>query len=272
MDTTNDQKLEAALKQQQELDDKLYHTFADAAKHFADWLKGERDALAKGHEKSLEDQFAEVKRLEGESKTAAEKIAVIKAADDHVKARLLANNPYTNTSLDDAQAQWQQFEILLQKKSELLQEQIAEKKRGGLTEAQIKEVNDNFTYFDKDKNGFLSKKEVRVCLQSLGEESTPQDVAKLFAEYDKAGAGHITLSEFHRMMKNNLGDTDTHDEIIKSFKYLSYDREVITAAELRNVVNDRSFVDAQVNYLTKEMPPKGESLDYAAWTKAVFER
>jgi len=158
------------------------------------------------------------------------------------------------------------------KKSELLEEQIAESKRGGLSEAQLKEIAHNFQYFDKDKNGFLNKRELRTCLQSLGEECTPKDVKKVFAEYDQKNEGHITQDEFRRFMRNNLGDTDTHDEIIKSYKYLSYDRDVITSAELNAVVNDRTFTDHHVQYLTKEIPPKNNALDYATWTRAVFDR
>jgi len=199
-------------------------------------------------------------------------LASIAASDEKVKARNLANNPYTNVTKEDAHAQWQQFEILCNKKAELLEEQIAESKRGGLTEAQIKEIEHNFQHFDKDKNGFLSKRELRTCLQSLGEECTPKDLKKVLAEYDKKNEGHVTRSEFERFMRNTLGDTDTHDEIIKSFKYLSYDRDVITGAELNAVINDRTFTDHHVSYLQKEVPASGGGHDFPSWTKAVFER
>jgi len=266
-------KLDQALANQKAIDDGLYRSFADAAKDFSDWLKARRDTLASNTDKALDDQLKDVQNSKAEAKTAEAKIAAIAAADTKVKARNLANNPYTNVSLEDAQAQWQQFEILCSKKVELLEEQIAEKKRGGLTEAQVKEIHDNFTHFDKDKNGFLTKRELRTCLQSLGEESTQKDVAKILAEYDKKGAGHLTLEEFQQFMKNNLGDTDTYEEIIKSFKYLSYDRDVITGTELGAVVNDRTFTDRHVSYLTKEMPKgDGDVYKYEPWTKAVFER
>jgi len=265
-------KLEATLQAQKDLDDSLYKEFANSVKGFMDWLKGLRDSLASNTDKKLEEQLEDVHKSKGEGKTAEHKLAAISSADEKVKARNLANNPYTNVTKEDAAAQWQQFEILCSKKSELLEEQLAESKRGGLTEAQLKEIAHNFEYFDKDKNGFLNKRELRTCLQSLGEECTPKDVQKVFAEYDKKNEGHITQDEFRRFMRNNLGDTDTHDEIIKSYKYLSYDRNVITQAELNAVVNDRTFTDHHVQYLSKEMPPKDGALDYAHWTRAVFDR
>jgi len=265
-------RLEATLQAQKDLDDSLYKEFANSVKAFTDWLKGLRDHLASNTDKKLEEQLGDVHKSKAEGKLAESKLVSIAAADEKVKARNLANNPYTNITKEDAAAQWQQFEILCNKKAELLEEQIAESKRGGLTEAQLKEIAHNFQHFDKDKNGFLNKRELRTCLQSLGEECTPKDVQKVFAEYDKKNEGHITNEEFARFMRNNLGDTDTHDEIIKSFKYLSYDRDVITHTELNAVDNDRTFTAHHVQYLTKEMPPKDNACDFASWTKAVFER
>jgi Ca2+-binding EF-hand superfamily protein len=269
---TKRSKLEATLQAQKDLDDRLYKEFAHAIKDFTDWLKGHRDHLASSSDKKLEEQLDDVRKSKGEGKTAEGKLGAIGVADQKVKARHLANNPYTNVTIEDAQAQWQQFEILCNKKAELLEEQIAESKRGGLTEAQIKEIEHNFEYFDKDKNGFLSKRELRTCLQSLGEECTPKDLKKVLAEYDKKNEGHVTKEEFRRFMRNTLGDTDTHDEIIKSFKYLSYDREVISGAELNAVINDRTFTDHHVHYLVKELPGKDNAHDFVSWTKAVFER
>jgi len=241
-------------------------------KDFTDWLKAHRDTLASSTHKSLQEQLDDVNKTSQESKTAESKLAVINETASKVEARNLANNPYTNVTKEDAAAQWQQFGVLCQKKKDLLIEQLAESKRGGLTEAQLKEIHHNFNHFDSDKNGFLNKRELRTCLQSLGEECTPKDIAKVLAEYDKKNEGHLTLEEFERFMKASLGDTDTHDEIIKSFKYLSYDREVITPPELAAVVNERSFNDHHVEYLTKEVPGKDGGLDFASWTKAVFER
>jgi Ca2+-binding EF-hand superfamily protein len=265
-------KLEATLQAQKDLDDSLYKEFANSVKDFTDWLKGHRDNLASNTDKKLEEQLADVQKSKAENKTAESKLAAISGADEKVKARHLANNPYTNVTKEDAHAQWQQFEILCNKKAELLEEQIAESKRGGLTEAQIKEIEHNFQHFDKDKNGFLSKRELRTCLQSLGEECTPKDLKKILEEYDKKNAGHVTREEFERFMRNTLGDTDTHDEIIKSFKYLSYDRDVITGAELTAVVNDRTFTDHHVSYLGKELPAKDQAHDFITWTRAVFDR
>jgi len=200
------------------------------------------------------------------------KIAAIQEADAKLQARELANNQYTNFSLGDAQSGLEAFKVLVAKKLELVKEQIEDKKRGGLTPEQLKEIHDNFKYFDKDSNGFLNKKELRTCLQSLGEESTPKDIAKVLADYDKEGKGHLTSSEFELFMKSSLGDTDTKDEICKSFRYLSYDKAYILPVEIGNVVNNRSFTDHHVEYLKANMSAKEAGLDFEKWTQEVFDR
>jgi len=263
-------KLDAALAAQKALNDSLYKAFAAAVTDFNGHIKGLRDALAADGKKSLEEQLA---AAQGVSWGGAEgKIAAIQAADAKIQERELANNPYTNVTLGDVQSVLEGLKALYTKKVALLKEQIEDKKRGGLTPEQLKEIDENFRYFDKDSNGFLNKKELRTCLQSLGEESTPKDIARVFAEYDAEKKGRLTRADFERFMRASLGDTDTPDEIKKSFRYLSYDKDHILTAELNNVVNNRSFTDHHVKYLSGEMPAKGAGLDFEAWTAAVFAR
>jgi len=262
--------LEAALASQKALNDSLYKAFADAVNAFTAGIKGLRDGLAADAKKSLEEQLASAQAVDIASAEA--KLGPIQAADAKIQARELVNNPYTNVTFADAQSQLEGLKVLLAKKVELVKEQLEDKKRGGLSPEQLKEIHENFRYFDKDSNSFLNKKELRTCLQSLGEESTPKDIERVLREYDKEGKGHLTLHNFERFMKASLGDTDTAEEILKSFKYLSYDKDYILAVELHNVDNNRSFTEHHVKYLSKEMSPKGDGLDYQKWTAEAFAR
>jgi len=273
LDTAAKQKrttLEAALASQKALNDSLYKAFADAVTDFTTVVKGLRDSLADDGKKSLEEQLAAAQAVDVASAEA--KLGPIQAADAKIQARELANNPYTNVTYGDAQSQLEGLKALLVKKIELIKEQLEDKKRGGLTPEQLKEIHENFKYFDKDSNGFLNKKELRTCLQSLGEESTPKDLERVLNEYDSEKKGVLTLEAFERFMKHSLGDTDTVEEIVKSFKYLSYDKDHILGAELNNVINNRSFTDHHVAYLLKEMSAKGEGFDFEKWTAEVFAR
>jgi len=246
--------------------------FADAASKFEAWLKEKKNALSTSNEGDLEAQLATVQGQLDDTKEAEESLADIASKDEAVQARNIGLNPHSNLTTGDLKAQWTQFQVLLSKKKTLLEEQIEESKRGGLTEEQEKEIHDNFAYFDKDNNGFLGKKELRVCLQSLGEESRPKDIAKLMELYDKDNSNTIKKAEFVEFMKANLGDSGTEPELVQSFKYLCYDKDHITETELANVVNDKGFKDHHVEYLKKEAGAKGDGYDYAGWTTAAFAR
>jgi len=220
----------------------------------------------------LEQQLTEVQKSLGDTHEATDKIHGLEQHDQKVQARGLATNPHTNVTLADARSQWEQFVLLLQKKKQLLEEQLEEIKRQGLTKEQMQEIEDNFNFFDKDKNGRLTRPELKVCLQSLGEESTPKDIVAILAEYDPKKNGFVLKDDFTRFMFKILGDSDTEEELIKSFKYLSYDKDIVLKEELSNVVNGKTFKDHHVAYLLKEMHPSGVGYDFVAWNHAAFAR
>jgi actinin alpha len=264
--------LEKALQEQKDLNDRLCKEFADAANGFDSWLKEKRSALAQGSDGELEQQLEACKGVLADTAEADGKLADINTKDSAVKARQIDMNPHTNLTAGDLQSEWSQYQLLLKKKIQLIEEQIAEAASGGLSDEQRKEINDNFAYFDKDNSGCLAIKELRACLQSLGEESRPQDIAKLLEKYDKDNSRTIKHDEFVDFMKENLGDSGTEEEIVHAFKLLCYSKEFVTETELTNVINNKSFKEHHVTYLQKECQPSGEGYDYAAWTTAAFSR
>lgn len=264
--------LEAELERQKKINDDLCKAFAEAVKHFSDHLAHAKASI-NDKEAKLEDLLAKVQALLGSSATADGLLAKVAEAGDKVKARLITINPYTNLTTQDLQAQWYQFQLLAGKKKELLEQEIENSKRSGLTEEQVREVNDNFNYFDKDKSGVLERRELRQCLQSLGEAASPADVLAILKEYDPAGKGHITKAEFTKFMIKRLGDSNTKDEILQGFKYLSLDKETIPGELLDAVVNDLTFKQHHVEYLKKEMKKASDgAYDFPTWTGEVFAR
>ena len=264
--------LEAELERQKKIDDDLCKAFADAVKQFSDHLASAKASI-NDKDAKLEDLLAKVVSLLSNNQQAEGILKKVSDAGEKVQARLITINPYTNVTSQDAQAQWYQFQLLLQKKKELLDQEIENSKRSGLSEDQVREVNDNFNYFDKDKSGLLERRELRQCLQSLGEAASPADVLVILKEYDPAGKGHITKAEFTKFMIKRLGDSNTKDEIIQGFKYLSLDRETIPGELLEAVVNDLTFKQHHVEYLKKEMKKGGDgSYDFPTWTEEVFAR
>lgn len=263
--------LEAALQQQKDTNDNLCKEFADSAKEFQSWLNAKRVALASS-EGDLSKQMEDAQAALADTSEAEAKMADFDAKSEAVTAREIPMNPHTNLTAGDLKSDWEQYLMLLRKRIELLEEQIEEQKRGGLTVEQAQEIDQNFSYFDKDGNGFLGKKELRVCLQSLGEESKPKNIAAMMETYDTDNSGTIKKDEFVKFMKATLGDSGTEPEMIQAFKHLAYYRDSIKEVELNNVVNDKSFKTHHVEYLGKECTAKDEGYDYTEWTARSFAR
>lgn len=60
----------------------------------------------------------------------------------------------------------------------MLQNEIANEKLKGLSPEQIAEIEDNFKQFDEG-SGVLSKKQLKACLYSLGEERTRSQIDEI---------------------------------------------------------------------------------------------
>jgi len=262
--------LENCLQEQKDINHGLCKAFADHVKTFTDYMKSLKAAIS-DEKASLEDILAAVVN-QLEEKQASGQLAAIDEASQKIINRNLLHNPLTPITLGDVQAQWSQYGSLLLKKKAVLEEQLDAKKRSGLTVEQVEEINHNFAYFDANKNGVLSMGEMRTLLQSLGEDSGRVHVQKIFDEFDQKKKGNLDHSEFMQFMTANLGDSDAAEEIIKSFKYLSFDRPIISDKELSSVVNQKTWKDDHVEYLIKDMPAKDGGYDYESWTSTVFAR
>jgi len=264
--------LEGDLKKQKDINDGLCKDFANKIKAFNDWLDSKKKILEDAKTKPLEEQLKTSENLEATKSEANPKIEEAKTAHSKIVARKIINNPHTQVTVGDIVSLNDQWAIMIHKNKELVLQQIEDKKKQGLTEEQLKEIKDNFNYFDKDKTGFLEKRELRPLLQSLGEESSSKAVDAVIKQYDADGDGKLKFEEFMNLMKKNLGDADSEQEIIISFKFLSYEREIITAIEMTNVINDLSWKERHVEYLKKEMKGKDGGYDFPTWTKEAFAR
>jgi Ca2+-binding EF-hand superfamily protein len=263
--------LEAELERQKKINDDLCKAFAEAVKAFTAWLQKAK-ASVNDKDAKLEVLLHLVEKTLSNTSEVDGLLANVTSSGEKVRARLITINPYTNLTVEDAQAQWYQFQLMLQKKKDLLVQEIENSKRLGLTEEQMREVNDNFDYFDKDKTNFLERRELRACLQSLGEDANPTHVAELINQYQEGNNGKISKNGFTQLMLKRLGDSNTKEEILQGFSYLSLEKPSILAELLEAVVNELTFKTHHVEYLKKEMKPTAGGLDYNTWTAEVFAR
>jgi len=263
--------LTSELENQKNINDTLCKDFNAAVHVFSDFYEVKKKKASE-KEGSLEEQLAFVSSILDASADAESKLAAINTVDEKVKARLITVNPYTNVTSQDCAAQWNQFVLFLNKKKDLLVTEIENSKRAGLSEEQIREVNDNFDYFDKDKSEKLEIRELRSCLQSLGEDSTPAGTKAILALYDKDKDSTISKKEFVDFMWKKLMDTNTKEEILEGFKLISLERETVAGDYLSAIVNHLTFKEHHVTYLKAEMKHTDDEYDYNTWTTEVFDR
>ena len=74
-----------------------------------------------------------------------------------------------------------------------------------LTEDQIAECREAFSFFDKDGDGSITCEELRTVMTSLGKNPTTSELQEMIQEVDLDGNGTIEFSEFLIMMSRKLG-------------------------------------------------------------------
>ena len=86
-----------------------------------------------------------------------------------------------------------------------------------MTEELIGDFSDAFKTFDPDKDGYLSLKELRDLLISLGHDVTKKEFNEKTYEIDIKGNVTIDFKEFILLMARKMRDYDNEDENIESF-------------------------------------------------------
>lgn len=57
-----------------------------------------------------------------------------------------------------------------------------------------------FTVMDLDKDGFISFQDLKLFLQSIGEQRSEEEVREMLRDADVDGDQHISYDEFVRLM------------------------------------------------------------------------
>lgn len=106
---------------------------------------------------------------------------------------------------------------------------------GGFLE--LRDMARQFQIMDKDKNGLLSKEELKIGLSNFlrvfNFEITRADFEKLFAAFDKNGDSNVSYDEFIRGLRGDMNERRV-DLVKKCFELLDADKSgSITTAEIK---------------------------------------
>ena len=101
----------------------------------------------------------------------------------------------------------------------------------------IKEFKEAFDIFDKDKDGYITIKELDQIMKNLGQSPTESELQDMINEVDIDGSGTIDFRDFLEVMMKRLKETDSEDELIEIFNILDTDGNgLINSNELLNVM------------------------------------
>ncbi|KAL3874260.1 hypothetical protein ACJMK2_037300 [Sinanodonta woodiana] len=125
-----------------------------------------------------------------------------------------------------------------------------------LKEEQIAEFRDAFALFDKEKNGYITHKEMGTVMRTLGQNPTETELQEWVHEFDTEGKGTINFSQFLLMMVKKMKDEDSQDSnVLQYFKVFDRDNNgFISTAELRHILTNmgEKLTDEEVDEMIRE--------------------
>ena len=115
-------------------------------------------------------------------------------------------NTLTSVAPPQAQQQQQHYQVTMGKDNK------------GLSQEQVEEIEEAFKLFDVDSSGSIDYRELKAAMKALGVVVDKSELRKMITDVDADGSGSVEFPEFLTMMTAKMGDADTKDEIMKTFK------------------------------------------------------
>ena len=107
----------------------------------------------------------------------------------------------------------------------------------GISDDMINEFKEVFNIFDKDKDGYITAKELGDLIRNLGQNPTEAEIQNMINEVDINNNGAIDFKEFLDIMLKKLKDSESEEELIEAFKIFDKDGNgLIGSEELLNVM------------------------------------
>jgi Ca2+-binding EF-hand superfamily protein len=247
--------------EKQRADDKACRALAAAADPFAKKIADNTLTISEAKD-TLEKQLETVKTLK--THPTCDELKAISAAQKVVDERAIIYNRHTLNNAPDCEVQHKQYQEYTKSKQEMLEGEIEFLALRGLTREQYVEIKQQFDQFDKDKSGFLDKREFRSCLYSVGEERGKKEIDAILAKVGNGDPNKVKISYdgYKEFMIEQLGDTDTEAELIKGFQLMNRQETTCQWTVMQNVMEQHHLDYIKATHGT----------DYTGWVKSVFAR
>lgn len=106
-----------------------------------------------------------------------------------------------------------------------------------IPENRIKDFREAFEIFDKDKDGYITAKELIQVMKSLNQDPSEQEINEMIKQVDLDNNGRIDFNEFAELMTKRSKETDIEEEVINAFRVLDKQGQgTISTVELRHLM------------------------------------
>ena len=143
-----------------------------------------------------------------------------------------------------------------------------------LTEDKINEFKEAFEIFDKDKDGYITTKELGDSMKNLGQTPSEAELQDMINEVDIDGNGTIDFKEFLGLMARKMRDNDSEEELIEAFKVFDRDGNgLISNVELQHVMTSlgENITMDEVDEMIKEADLDGDGyINYEEFVKMIM--
>ena len=187
----------------------------------------------------------------------------VQSINDALVAAGELDNPYTRETVASLKTRVDVLETLVRDKQTFLEAQLT-RAQADISPEQYAEIKTNFSHFDSNGNGTLTKDEFKAVLKSLDLELTPEEEDKTFTKFADGDAG-ISFESFTTFMLQQLKAKDTVDALLDAFATVAGGREYITAEDLHSCLGPD-----EAKFLLSRMDGLDLGLDYKTFANQVF--
>ena len=143
-----------------------------------------------------------------------------------------------------------------------------------ISEDKINEFKEAFNIFDKDKDGYITTKELGDIMKNLGQTPSEAELQDMINEVDIDGNGTIDFKEFLGLMARKMRDNDSEEELIEAFKVFDRDGNgLISNVELQHVMTSlgENVTMDEVDEMIKEADLDGDGyINYEEFVKMIM--
>jgi len=130
-----------------------------------------------------------------------------------------------------------------------------------ITEKRIAELREAFEIFDRDRDGYITIKELAEIMRNLGHPPTEGEVQDMISEVDIDGNGNINFQEYISLMARRMRDGDLEEEMKQVFRLFDRDGNgLVGASELKSLMLGigEKITDDEVEDMIREADKDGD--------------